>query len=119
MKLIYTESDGHLKSQKVEGYSLLSRQSGYQRGSQTTKRSSTTTTLSWPRAEPLLPPLKFSPLCGLAPLGPDADQRAGGTGQTDQTIVQRGDAQRGGGHAQVAQVRDELYPGSGALPNSS
>lgn len=54
-------------------------------------------------------------LCGLAPLGPHADQTADGTGDTDQAVVEGQDAQGGGWGGEIAQVGDELYPGGGAL----
>jgi len=57
----------------------------------------------------------LSYLGGLAPLGPGTDQTADGTGQTDDTIVEVGKANRRDGDSQVEQVRDELYPGSGTL----
>lgn len=57
-------------------------------------------------------------LGGLAPLRPHADQRADGTGDADQAVIQLGEAQGGDRDGQIAQVGDELYPGGGALPAS-
>lgn len=57
-------------------------------------------------------------LCRLAPLGPYADQTANRTGDTDNPIVELSNAQSGNGHAQVAEIRDELDAGGRAIPTT-
>lgn len=123
--MLYTESDkGHLPIQGKKIQFIHGRNQGYKRRSQSRRGSCEIPRLG---DSPLLPPrepqFSIGPslaeaalLCGLAPLGPDTDQRADGTSEADQAVVEIGDAHCGDGDGQIAQVGDELYPGGGALP---
>jgi hypothetical protein len=54
-------------------------------------------------------------LRSLLPCRPHTDQTANSTGDTDDTVVEVEVAQSGSGHGNVADIRDELETGSGAL----
>lgn len=57
-------------------------------------------------------------LCGLTPLRPHSDQTADSTGNTHNTVIEGGEAERRDGDGQVAQVGDQLDTGGGTFPDS-
>lgn len=54
---------------------------------------------------------------GLAPLGPNTDQTADGTCDTDEAIVEVKDTNSSQRRSQITNIREELYPSSRALPS--